>query len=1076
MTENDLFTSNTKFGAVKRLLPSDSLRNLSTIKDSNSISYQQINQNITYLNENISESIETTNFVKLFDEETDWNISYDSLNLLEKIAQGSFGVVYRASIEGSKESIAVKVQDVSENNLEEQINLLIEITCAKFFSHDNLVKCLGVGRTQSHPQQQNIRPKVFIALEYYERGTLREVLQTKLSWRHKLLMAKDIASGLACIHANNLIHRDIKTENILVNSRCRASICDFSFVCHRRSASKSQYTYGTDDFMSPEIALAADYDLASDIFSFGIVICELITGIPPSTTFMCRQPRNTFALDEEEVGRHVPLDCPEGLEALAYQCCDIDPKKRPTAVMCVEELELLAIELRIDEYESKSRMRDPNTIISTAPSSESIDLPLKLQQECSQKTDISPAEDAEFESKLYMDIKSKLATIEVEGEEGTENPSPSQQSHINESENSKVILDGDEFAPIFVNNEVDSHIEEKLKPMLQTMLGRLESIEQNLQRKDATVSNNSNNLNKTHGDFAYNQYHENYDFANTSVLSTNDGKESQELAGITALQAQIDELKAAMESMTLSSKMQSISTDKAAVDEMSQSLSPSTGKHHRGLKTIPENIQTLKSMSVDTAVQSSGNMMSSNGTQSYSDDFVKERRKKGGKWSLFFENMNLDTPSMNSQSMKTSRSFDIHETSTSDQNVAPQSRSERLKTHSIEFNELHFMHQNKQIADDISIEVPQVSEKPNSRMNGMQIVEHVAYTIDKQPLHVTEKLFPPQSNQNGSNSNTRKNNRASEQLSKALGSFLDVISRCNETSTAAIEAVNSVDDAVLGLRSPVVPAMRHIPISSSSSKSNEHLQMVLVDQDSVPIYSKSNAETATSSRISIDTSNNYNPQLREQYNGTSMHLPNQQSHRTTTSFNQSSLNNQVYLPEDNNYHHQTKQHSSHHSMISLQSPNFIQNPNGSRQRKPQTPHYATSTKSKSISSPRIQHTMDPQHYQQPRQQQRSSSSPNRSRSSGFKSPSLTSMESNGRSRNQSDWASKEALSTRKSPFAYSFPSDTKPRLSFEATASTSRPKSPVNIRRQNVDSFSTSNLSSKSTSSALPLSAALQRR
>jgi len=68
--------------------------------------------------------------------------------------------------------------------------------------------------------------------------------------------------------------------------------------------------------MSPEVALAADYDLASDIFSFGIVICELITGIPPSTTFMCRQPRNTFALDEEEVGRHVPLDCPEGLEGM----------------------------------------------------------------------------------------------------------------------------------------------------------------------------------------------------------------------------------------------------------------------------------------------------------------------------------------------------------------------------------------------------------------------------------------------------------------------------------------------------------------------------------------------------------------------------------------------------------------------------------------------------------------------------------------------------------------------------------------------------------------------------------------
>lgn len=113
---------------------------------------------------------------------------------------------------------------------------------------------------------------------------------------------------------NLLKNRDIKTENILISEKLHAYICDFSFICHRRSSSKSQYTYGTDEFMSPEIALATDYDTASDIFSFGIVICEIITGIPPSKTFMCRQPRNTFSLDEEEVGRNVPLDCPEGLE------------------------------------------------------------------------------------------------------------------------------------------------------------------------------------------------------------------------------------------------------------------------------------------------------------------------------------------------------------------------------------------------------------------------------------------------------------------------------------------------------------------------------------------------------------------------------------------------------------------------------------------------------------------------------------------------------------------------------------------------------------------------------------------
>jgi len=90
MTEIDLFTSSAKYGAVKRLLPTDSVRSLSKYKDSEPISYQQINQDIAYLNEKNFDSNETVKFFKLFDEETDWNISYDNINLFEKIAQVYF--------------------------------------------------------------------------------------------------------------------------------------------------------------------------------------------------------------------------------------------------------------------------------------------------------------------------------------------------------------------------------------------------------------------------------------------------------------------------------------------------------------------------------------------------------------------------------------------------------------------------------------------------------------------------------------------------------------------------------------------------------------------------------------------------------------------------------------------------------------------------------------------------------------------------------------------------------------------------------------------------------------------------
>jgi serine/threonine protein kinase len=78
-------------------------------------------------------------------------------------------------------------------------------------------------------------------------------------------------------------------------------LCDFSFACHDESSSKQSFIYGTDEFMSPEVALALDFSFPADIFSFGIVLCELITNKEPSSTFLHRRPQDSFALDESEL-------------------------------------------------------------------------------------------------------------------------------------------------------------------------------------------------------------------------------------------------------------------------------------------------------------------------------------------------------------------------------------------------------------------------------------------------------------------------------------------------------------------------------------------------------------------------------------------------------------------------------------------------------------------------------------------------------------------------------------------------------------------------------------------------------
>jgi hypothetical protein len=83
----------------------------------------------------------------------------------------------------------------------------------------------------------------------------------------------------------------------------------------------------------------------ADIFSFGIVLCEIMTGREPSSEFMCRKAQSLFALDEEELKNAVETGCPEGLEVLACLCCDVEPDKRPVVQTCIEELESLLAEL-----------------------------------------------------------------------------------------------------------------------------------------------------------------------------------------------------------------------------------------------------------------------------------------------------------------------------------------------------------------------------------------------------------------------------------------------------------------------------------------------------------------------------------------------------------------------------------------------------------------------------------------------------------------------------------------------------------------------------------------------------------
>jgi hypothetical protein len=99
-----------------------------------------------------------------------------------------------------------------------------------------------------------------------------------------------------------------------------AKIAFFNQICHIKSAEKLDFLHQIDAFTSPEVMMGAAHDMAGDLFSFGMVLCELVTGLPPSNigvnSFFRLGKLSSFALNEDEIMKHILPDCPEGLEGL----------------------------------------------------------------------------------------------------------------------------------------------------------------------------------------------------------------------------------------------------------------------------------------------------------------------------------------------------------------------------------------------------------------------------------------------------------------------------------------------------------------------------------------------------------------------------------------------------------------------------------------------------------------------------------------------------------------------------------------------------------------------------------------
>ena len=203
----------------------------------------------------------------------------DLFQLIELIGIGSTCKVYKAISRKTNKIYSIKVCNEIEKNFETIIN---EITLFRLFKNKNsyIVKFYGI-------YYLNEDNTIWIILEYFEYGNIISYLN-KINYKpNEELLAtiiQNVLFGLLFLHSQNIIHRDIKSQNLLLSSEGRIKISDFGISINKNNID-SNIIVGSPYWMSPEVIIRDEYNEKTDIYSLGITIYELVEGLPPYSEF-----------------------------------------------------------------------------------------------------------------------------------------------------------------------------------------------------------------------------------------------------------------------------------------------------------------------------------------------------------------------------------------------------------------------------------------------------------------------------------------------------------------------------------------------------------------------------------------------------------------------------------------------------------------------------------------------------------------------------------------------------------------------------------------------------------------------
>ena len=252
----------------------------------------------------------------------DFVVSIEDFRIGHVIGRGGFGEVHHAVHLSSGTMCAVKRLNMETLKGHDLKMFLREVQTLVSCQNQFILPLLGFTDTQPFT----------IITEYMSHGNLQKVLQSRkfvLSRTQLTLIAFGVADGMRVLHQNNIIHRDLKSENVLLDDRFLPRICDFGVARFKAKPDEVvTKTIGTLNWMAPEVFVSPSYTEKVDVYSYGLLLWSLLTKESPWST-LDRSKIMEYVVRENR-RPPIPLDTPRALKSLIERCWHENPHERPS--------------------------------------------------------------------------------------------------------------------------------------------------------------------------------------------------------------------------------------------------------------------------------------------------------------------------------------------------------------------------------------------------------------------------------------------------------------------------------------------------------------------------------------------------------------------------------------------------------------------------------------------------------------------------------------------------------------------------------------------------------------------------